>query len=49
MSKYYVDRRVPVPHSTKRACLCQDNTYSRDCCGQSYYSQGIGNVTGDGT
>ena len=49
MVKYFVDRRVPVPHNTKRACLCRDNTYSRECCGKDYYSQGIGNITGDGT
>jgi len=44
MKKLY-DRRHPVPHSKKRACLCRNGTYSRECCGESYYSQGIGAVT----
>lgn len=39
------DRRIPIPHSTKRACLCEDGRYSRKCCGQSFNSQGIGSVT----
>lgn len=43
------DRRMPVPHNTKRGCLCRNGTYSRKCCGEDYYSQGIGNITGDGT
>ena len=30
----------------KKACLCPDNTYSRDCCDGSLWAQGIGNVTG---
>lgn len=40
-----MDRRTPVPHGSKRACMCEDGTYSRKCCGQSYRSQGIGSVT----
>tara|TARA_R110002049_G_scaffold42653_2_gene126889 strand:+ start:1125 stop:1277 length:153 start_codon:yes stop_codon:yes gene_type:complete len=41
--------RYAVPRNNKRACLCRDGSYSRKCCGKDYYSQGIGNVTGDGT
>ena len=26
----------------KRGCLCQDNTYHRDCCDGSLHAQGIG-------
>ena len=43
------DRRYAVPHDSKRACLCRDGRYSRECCQESYFSQGIGNVTGDGS
>ena len=31
---------------SKKACLCPDSTYSRDCCDGSLWAQGIGNVTG---
>lgn len=41
------DRRIPIPHNKKRACLCRDGSYSKDCCGQDYMSQGIGNITGE--
>jgi len=39
------DRRSPIPHNNKNACLCRDGSYRKDCCGESYFSQGIGNVT----
>jgi len=39
------DRRTPVPHNGKRACLCRNGTYSANCCGGDYYNQGIGNIT----
>lgn len=39
------DRRTPVPHNGKRACLCRNGTYSANCCGGEYYNQGIGNIT----
>jgi len=35
----------PIPKSDTRACLCQDNTYSRNCCSDDFRAQGIGNVT----
>ena len=39
--------KYPIPYNKKRACLCRDGeTYSIDCCGEDYFSQGIGNVTG---
>ena len=28
----------------KRACLCKDGTYSRDCCDGGLWAQGIGNI-----
>lgn len=43
------DRRTPIPHNERRACLCRDGRYSRKCCGKDYYNQGIGNITGDGS
>jgi len=43
------DRRTPIPFTKKRACLCRDGQYRKKCCGKDYYSQGIGNITGDGT
>ena len=30
------------PSSSRRACLCKDNTYSRKCCDGSLQAQGIG-------
>lgn len=39
-------RRYNVPSNNRRACLCRDGTYSRECCDpDDYYSQGIGNIT----
>jgi len=32
------------PKSSSRACLCQDNTYSRKCCDGSLQAQGIGKI-----
>jgi len=39
------DRRTPIPHNGRRACLCRDGRYSRECCGGDYFNQGIGNIT----
>ena len=30
------------PKSTRRGCLCKDNTYHPDCCDGSLHAQGIG-------
>tara|TARA_R100001440_G_scaffold35231_2_gene54259 strand:- start:101 stop:241 length:141 start_codon:yes stop_codon:yes gene_type:complete len=32
------------PTNNKRACLCEDNTYSTKCCDGSHQAQGIGPV-----
>lgn len=32
------------PTNGRRACLCEDNTYSRKCCDGSLQAQGIGNI-----
>jgi len=34
------------PKNGRRGCLCDDNTYHRDCCDGSLQAQGIGNITG---
>jgi len=39
--------RIPSKTSPKggnRGCLCEDNTYHKDCCDGSLHSQGIGKV-----
>jgi len=33
------------PKGKKRACLCEDNTYSTKCCDGSLRAQGIGRIT----
>lgn len=38
--------RTTSPQDDSRACLCEDNTYSRKCCDGSLNAQGIGSVTG---
>jgi len=41
--------RIPSrtsPRKGKRACLCDNGTYSINCCDGSLWAQGIGNVTG---
>lgn len=42
----FVDYRTTSPQDDTRACLCEDNTYSRKCCDGSLRAQGIGSVTG---
>jgi hypothetical protein len=37
--------RIPSPQNDRRACLCPDGTYSRECCDGSLMAQGIGNIT----
>jgi len=32
------------PTNSKRGCLCEDGTYSRNCCDGSLQAQGIGPV-----
>jgi hypothetical protein len=47
MSRHYKGR-YSSPRNNRRACLCRDGSYSRDCCDGDYFAQGIGNVTGEG-
>ena len=34
------------PKGGKRGCLCDDNTYSKECCNGDLQNQGIGATTG---
>ena len=33
------------PKSSKRACLCENGTYSTKCCKGNMINQGIGSIT----
>ena len=33
-----------TPRGRKRGCLCEDNTYHRNCCDGSLQAQGIGSI-----
>lgn len=37
------------PSDSKRACLCEDGSYSRDCCKGEQINQGIGSLEGQVT
>lgn len=37
------------PVGGKRGCLCDDETYSKECCNGDLIAQGIGVITGNGT
>jgi len=37
--------RIPSPQTGRRACLCDDGTYSINCCKGNLSQQGIGNIT----
>lgn len=34
--------KTSSPTSNKKACLCEDGTYSKDCCKGELINQGIG-------
>jgi len=36
------------PKGGKRGCLCDDGTYSAECCDGTLQNQGIGNTTEQG-
>ena len=44
MKKYETPSRTS-PRGSRRACLCEDNTYSVKCCKGNLVNQGIGNIT----
>ena len=37
------------PRGGKRGCLCDNGTYSKDCCNGDLQAQGIGVITGSGS
>lgn len=37
------------PQDSQRACLCEDGTYSKDCCKGEEINQGIGALVGQAT
>lgn len=37
------------PQDSKRGCLCEDGTYSSDCCKGEEINQGIGATEGQAT
>lgn len=37
------------PVGGDRACLCEDGTYSKDCCKGEEINQGIGSLVGQST
>lgn len=37
------------PIGGDRACLCEDGTYSKDCCKGEEINQGIGSLVGQST
>jgi hypothetical protein len=42
--KFFTPSRTS-PKGGRRACLCEDNTYSIKCCDGSLRAQGIGSTT----
>jgi hypothetical protein len=44
LKKFFTPSRTS-PKGGRRACLCEDNTYSIKCCDGSLRAQGIGTTT----
>ena len=44
LKKFFTPSRTS-PKGERRACLCEDNTYSIKCCDGSLRAQGIGTTT----
>jgi len=44
--KFFTPSRTS-PKGGRRACLCEDNTYSIKCCDGSLRAQGIGRINGE--
>jgi len=38
--------KTSSPQGGNRACLCEDGTYSKDCCKGELINQGIGALVG---
>lgn len=39
-------KKTTSPKGGKRACLCEDGTYSNECCNGELINQGIGQLSG---
>lgn len=39
-------KKSTSPTSNKKACLCEDGTYSKNCCKGETINQGIGKIEG---
>jgi hypothetical protein len=37
--------KTTSPKGGKRACLCEDGTYSKECCNGELINQGIGQLS----
>ena len=48
MAKKKTESRTS-PKGGKRACLCDNGTYSSECCDGTLQNQGIGNTTSQGS
>jgi hypothetical protein len=44
LKRFFTPSRTS-PKGGRRACLCEDNTYSIKCCDGSLRAQGIGSTT----
>jgi hypothetical protein len=42
-------RKTSSPVSSKQGCLCEDGTYSKDCCKGDLINQGIGSTENQST
>lgn len=42
-------RKTTSPKDGKRGCLCDDSTYSNECCKGELINQGIGSTVSQGT
>jgi len=41
--------KTTSPVGGDRACLCEDGTYSKECCKGEIINQGIGSLVGQGS
>lgn len=48
MAKKKATKSKTSPRKGRRGCLCEDGTYSKDCCEGKLINQGIGNGKGQG-
>ena len=49
MSKQFETPSRTSPKSSRRGCLCKDNTYSTKCCNGTLRAQGIGSTSAAGS